>query len=117
MISILILSSTPFSGIMSFFEEILSNSSANAMLNKTTAAMTTILSDMTSGSSSINGTTESTLSTTGMIQTTAVPSESIPEIWGFVAAVVAVLLFGSNFVPVKKFETGDGLYLKALQHC
>ena len=24
------------------------------------------------------------------------------------AAVIAVLFFGSNFVPVKKFETGDG---------
>ena len=27
---------------------------------------------------------------------------------GYVGAVVAVIFFGSNFVPVKKFETGDG---------
>lgn len=27
---------------------------------------------------------------------------------GFVSSTVAVLLFGTNFVPVKKFDTGDG---------
>ena len=27
---------------------------------------------------------------------------------GFICAGVAVVFFGSNFVPVKKFETGDG---------
>ena len=33
---------------------------------------------------------------------------SIPTYQGIIAAAVAVLFFGSNFVPVKKFETGDG---------
>lgn len=28
---------------------------------------------------------------------------------GFLGAVIAIVLFGSNFVPVKKFETGDGM--------
>ena len=32
------------------------------------------------------------------------------EIEGFIACGVAVLLFGSNLVPIKKFETGDGKY-------
>lgn len=27
---------------------------------------------------------------------------------GFTSSAVAVLLFGTNFVPVKKFDTGDG---------
>lgn len=27
---------------------------------------------------------------------------------GFIASIVAILLFGSNFVPLKKYETGDG---------
>ena len=31
-----------------------------------------------------------------------------PTYVGFICAGVAVLFFGSNFVPVKKFETGDG---------
>jgi len=34
------------------------------------------------------------------------------EIIGFVAAGVAVLFFGSNFVPVKKYETGNGLFFQ-----
>eukprot|EP01137_Pigoraptor_chileana_P016558 Opistho-2@73499 len=31
---------------------------------------------------------------------------------GYLAAVVAVLFFGSNFVPVKKFDTGDGMFFQ-----
>ena len=31
-----------------------------------------------------------------------------PTYVGFICAGVAVVFFGSNFVPVKKFETGDG---------
>lgn len=30
---------------------------------------------------------------------------------GFTCSAVAVLLFGTNFVPVKKFDTGDGKQL------
>ena len=30
-------------------------------------------------------------------------------VWeGYIGAVVAIFFFGSNFVPVKKFDTGDG---------
>ncbi|KAI4536130.1 hypothetical protein MG293_013522, partial [Ovis ammon polii] len=31
---------------------------------------------------------------------------------GFIASIVAILLFGSNFVPLKKYETGDGMFLQ-----
>ena len=50
---------------------------------------------------------------------TALPTESstvaptdvpptIPEYLGFIACAVAVLFFGTNFIPVKQFKTGDG---------
>lgn len=38
-------------------------------------------------------------------------SHSDPWI-GYIGAVVAVLGFGSNFLPVKKFDTGDGLFFQ-----
>lgn len=31
---------------------------------------------------------------------------------GFVAVIIAVAFFGTNFVPVKKFETGDGMFFQ-----
>ncbi|XP_049564996.1 transmembrane protein 144 isoform X2 [Orcinus orca] len=31
---------------------------------------------------------------------------------GFISSIVAILLFGSNFVPLKKYETGDGMFLQ-----
>lgn len=32
--------------------------------------------------------------------------------FGFLACFISVLFFGSNFVPVKRFETGDGLFFQ-----
>lgn len=29
---------------------------------------------------------------------------------GYIGAIVAILMFGSNFLPVKKIRTGDGMY-------
>ncbi|XP_020849737.1 transmembrane protein 144 isoform X3 [Phascolarctos cinereus] len=31
---------------------------------------------------------------------------------GFISSAIAVVLFGSNFVPVKKIDTGDGMFLQ-----
>ncbi|XP_053114374.1 transmembrane protein 144 isoform X2 [Hemicordylus capensis] len=31
---------------------------------------------------------------------------------GFTSSAVAVVLFGSNFVPIKKFDTGDGMFFQ-----
>jgi len=43
------------------------------------------------------------------ILTTAAPAHHPwPMYWGFVAIAVASILFGSNLIPIKKFETGDG---------
>uniref|UniRef100_A0A8C5P7Q5 Transmembrane protein 144 n=1 Tax=Leptobrachium leishanense TaxID=445787 RepID=A0A8C5P7Q5_9ANUR len=32
--------------------------------------------------------------------------------YGFASSVVSVVFFGSNFVPVKKFDTGDGMFFQ-----
>ena len=31
---------------------------------------------------------------------------------GWVGIAVAVLFFGSNFIPIKKYETGDGMFFQ-----
>lgn len=31
---------------------------------------------------------------------------------GWIAVAIAVLFFGSNFIPIKKFETGDGMFFQ-----
>ena len=31
---------------------------------------------------------------------------------GFAAASVSVLCFGTNFIPVKKYDTGDGMFFQ-----
>ena len=37
-------------------------------------------------------------------------SKETSSMWiGFVGAVIAIVLFGSNFIPVKKYDTGDGM--------
>lgn len=36
---------------------------------------------------------------------------TIPEYMGYITAGIAVLLYGSNFAPIKKFESGDGMYI------
>lgn len=50
-----------------------------------------------------------TMSTTTMATTTtSADSDEFPLYTGYIGAIVAVIVFGSNFIPVKKFETGDG---------
>jgi len=31
---------------------------------------------------------------------------------GYVCAALAVVLFGSNFIPVKQYEAGDGVFFQ-----
>jgi hypothetical protein len=43
--------------------------------------------------------------------TTPAPTDPpFPTYVGFIAAGVSCLFFGSNFAPIKKFETGDGKF-------
>lgn len=62
-----------------------------------------------------NFTSNSTIpfTTASVVTTTAHSSGGISsEVLGYIAVIVAVLLFGSNLVPVKKFETGDGVFFQ-----
>ena len=34
------------------------------------------------------------------------------SIIGYIGVAVAVLFFGSNFIPIKKYETGDGVFFQ-----
>jgi len=36
----------------------------------------------------------------------------IPEYAGYITAIVASIFWGSNFVPVKKYNTGDGIFFQ-----
>lgn len=61
-----------------------------------------------------NFTSNSTIpfTTASVVTTTAHSGGGVSSvILGYIAVIVAVLLFGSNLVPVKKFETGDGTVL------
>lgn len=49
-----------------------------------------------------------TAGTTGGTTAANSDNSSLPKYVGFISAGVAVFLYGSNFAPVKKFETGDG---------
>ena len=49
------------------------------------------------------------VSTTPLPHTTPVPHTTPPYV-GYLCALIAVLFYGSNFVPVKQFETGDGKF-------
>lgn len=55
-----------------------------------------------------------TVSNEPIVMTTASNDDTEGEVLGFVACAVAVVLFGSNLVPVKKFETGDGVCLSVI---
>lgn len=46
------------------------------------------------------------------LTTTVAPGVDIPTYWGYIGLAIAVFFFGSNYVPVKKFETGDGLFFQ-----
>lgn len=57
------------------------------------------------------------LSATGKLETFDFPFNSTNMThfaYGIVANAVAVLLYGSNFVPVKRIETGDGRHTAIL---
>ena len=66
--------------------------------------------DMVTHSGIANNTTIDWIAING----TATPcdADSIPVEWGYICAAIAVVFYGSNFIPVKKYETGDGLYIK-----
>lgn len=70
-------------------------------INLTTEAYNTTTVEVTTGDYTTAGTTGGTTAATS-------DNSSLPKYVGFISAGVAVFLYGSNFAPVKKFETGDG---------
>jgi len=34
------------------------------------------------------------------------------QLIGYIGIATAVLFFGSNFIPIKKYETGDGMFFQ-----
>ena len=51
------------------------------------------------------------INTTTIATTTTTAAPFLPQYVGYIGCIVAVTFFGSNFIPVKKFETGDGRFI------
>ncbi len=50
---------------------------------------------------------------TTIFTTTAAPAPISPS-WGYVGIIVAVFFFGSNYLPVKKYDCGDGMFFQLI---
>ncbi|XP_034300733.2 transmembrane protein 144 isoform X2 [Magallana gigas] len=74
-------------------------------INVTTEAYNTTTVEVTTGDYTTAGTTGGTTAATS-------DNSTLPKYVGFISAGVAVFLYGSNFAPVKKFETGDGMFFQ-----
>ena len=42
--------------------------------------------------------------------TSIIPLQPTPEYIGYICLFICVLFFGSNTLPIKKYETGDGVF-------
>jgi hypothetical protein len=47
-------------------------------------------------------------------ETTSSLDEPNQKILGFLALSVSILFFGSNYLPVKQYETGDGMFFQLI---
>lgn len=36
----------------------------------------------------------------------------IAPVWGYISLVIAVIFYGSNFIPVKQYHSGDGIFFQ-----
>lgn len=59
----------------------------------------------------LNITTTTVVST--LTTTTLIP-DTVPSYVGFIALTISILFFGSNYLPVKQFETGDGMFFQLI---
>jgi hypothetical protein len=44
--------------------------------------------------------------------TTTIAPNSVPTYVGYIGVLISVVFLGSNFLPIKKFETGDGMFFQ-----
>uniref|UniRef100_A0A0B6ZYG4 EamA domain-containing protein n=1 Tax=Arion vulgaris TaxID=1028688 RepID=A0A0B6ZYG4_9EUPU len=63
-----------------------------------------------------NFTITSTIASTST-NSTSPPDLPYPEYVGYIGTIVAVVMYGSNFVPIKKFYTGDGIFFQWVLCC
>ena len=56
--------------------------------------------------------TTTTILTTIFSTTTSAPQDTIPSYAAFILLFVSILFLGSNFLPIKQFETGDGMFFQ-----
>jgi hypothetical protein len=49
---------------------------------------------------------------TNLVTTTMAPAVTAPAYVGFITIAIAVLFYGTFLVPVKKFNTGDGMFFQ-----
>ncbi len=57
-----------------------------------------------------SNTTVSPLTTT----TTAPNPHDVPEYIGLIGVCVSIIFLGSNFLPIKKYKTGDGMFFQLM---
>jgi hypothetical protein len=62
----------------------------------------------------MNITTSTLTSTLLSTTTTQAASEAVPAYIGYIALTISILFFGSNYLPVKQFETGDGMFFQLM---
>ncbi len=43
-----------------------------------------------------------------------IPSNTVPAYVGYIGIIVSVLFLGSNYLPIKKYPTGDGMFFQLL---
>ena len=58
--------------------------------------------------------TTSTVITTLLTNSTHVPDSVVPNYVGYLALSVSVVFLGSNYLPVKQYETGDGMFFQLI---
>lgn len=78
----------------------------------TVASARVAVMDNYTGPATINFLVESTTSSRSDNST-----DTYPTYVGFITAGVAVITYGSNFIPVKKFDTGDGMFFQWVLGC
>lgn len=78
---------------------------ANGSLPLNTDILSTITSTISTSSAAIIANVDTT--------TIAAAGGAAMPVWvGFIGCIVASLFFGSNFVPVKQFSAGDGVFFQ-----
>lgn len=80
--------------------------------NLTTPLPSTVLPENMSTFAPVTMITDNFTTIPPTVTTPGCEKSDIPFYWGFISAAIAILFFGTNFAPVKKFDTGDGMFFQ-----